>query len=275
MVPADKVVALLPPTNHHLARARMLEDKIALIQSAETQEEAFAQFNRAMLAYGYDSNVYTLLTDHPSIGLKSTHGLVASYPRDWLDHYNAQAYQQSDPVWQRLLQSPTPFFWGDVMDRIKADPNMPDDRLQRALRVMNEAAEAGVADGIGISYVNSFGEIAAVALSRSRGEKERRYKDMAEVFLLASFFHEKFRSFLVEPELPRLTDREREVLLWAAESKTDAEIGAILGITPRAIRFHWSNIFGKLGVNGRMRAVVMAIQFRLVSPQLILPPCQD
>ena len=253
---------------------KTLEDKIALVQTAASQEEAFARFNDAMLDYGYDSNVYTLLTDHPSIGLKSTHGLAASYPQDWLDHYNARAYQQADPVWQRLLQSPTPFFWGDVMERIKADASIPDEKRKAALLVMNEAADAGVSDGIGASYINSYGEVAAVALSRSRGEKERRYEDMAEVFLLATFFHEKYRNLFAQPELPRLTAREREVLLWASESKTDAEIGGILGITPRAIRYHWSNIFRKLGVHGRMRAVVMAIQFHLINPQVIRPPCQ-
>lgn len=253
----------------------MLEDKIALIQSAETQEDAFARFSEIMQGYGYGSNVYSLMTDHPSIGLKSTHGLVDTYPRDWLDFYNAQGYQKDDLVWQRLLQSPTPFFWGDVIDRIRADDGFPEERKKVAFRILNEGADAGIADGIGISFVNSFGEVAGVAMSRSRIEKERRYEDLAEVFLLATFFHERFRSFFATPEPPTLTAREREVLLWAAENKTDAEIGAILSVTPRAIRFHWSNIFDKLGVHGRMRAVVMAIQFRLINPQLILPPCQS
>lgn len=252
----------------------MLEDKVTLIQSAETQEEAFARFSDIMRDYGYGSNVYSLMTDHPSIGLKSTHGLVDTYPRDWLDYYNEQRYQRDDPVWQRLLQSPTPFFWGDVIDQIRADDSFPEERKKVAFRILNEGADAGIVDGVGISFVNSFGEVAGVAMSRNRVEKERRYEHLAEVFLLATIFHEKFRGLLTKPELPRLTDREREVLLWATESKTDAEIGTILGITPRAIRFHWSNIFRKLGVHGRMRAVVMAIQFRLINPQIIRPPCQ-
>lgn len=253
---------------------KTLEDKIAFIQSAPTQSEAFHRFNNAMLDYGYDSNVYTLLSDHPSIGLKSTHGLAASYSREWLNHYNERQYQKVDPVWQRLLQSPTPFFWGDVIDRIRADSRIPEERAKAALKVMNEATEAGVTDGIGISYINSFGEVAAVALSRTKGERERRYKDMAEVFLLATFFHEKFRGFFTSPQVPILTPREREVLLWASENKTDAEIASILNIRVRTVRFHWNNIFQKFGVNGRMRAVILAIQHRLVTPMYIRSPCQ-
>ncbi|RIV79909.1 LuxR family transcriptional regulator [Aurantiacibacter xanthus] len=253
---------------------KALEDRIAQVLTADTAEEAFARFNAAMLDYGYDSNVYTLLTDHPSLGLSSTHGLAASYPAEWLDHYKANIYQKVDPVWQRLLESPTPFFWGDAVDRLAFASGVAEETKAAALRVMNEAAEAGVADGIGISYVNSRGEMAAVGLSRSREVKERRYETMAEVFLIATFFHEKYRSFLSRAPVPHLTDRELEVLLWACDNKTDAEIGDLLGITARAIRYHWSNIFRKLGVHGRVRAVVMAIQLNLICPQGIRPPCQ-
>lgn len=253
---------------------RSLGDKISLIQSAPTQEAAFGRFNTAMLDYGYDSNVYTLLTDHPSIGEKSTHGLAASYPQDWLEFYNARRYQNVDPVWQRLLQSTAPFFWGDVLDRLRGSRDIADEQKTRSLRMMEEAAEAGVADGIGISYVSPLGEMAAVGLSRTRGVKERRYEDMAEVFLLATVLHEKYMSFYQRPQVRPLTPREREVLLWAAENKSDTDIGHILGVTPATVRFHWKNIFAKLGVNGRLPAVIRAIQLRLVVPQLIRPPYQ-
>ncbi|WP_123193480.1 helix-turn-helix transcriptional regulator [Pannonibacter phragmitetus] len=251
-----------------------LGDKVFLIQSADSQDEAFGTFNALMLDYGYDSNVYTLLTDHPSIGEKSTHGLAASYPQDWLDFYNARQYQGIDPVWQRLLQSPTPFFWGDVLDRLRGGSGLTDEQVRESLRMMDEAAEAGVADGIGISYVSPLGEMAAVGLSRTKGEKERRYEDMAEVFLLATFFHEKYMSFYERPQIPPLTLREREVLLWAAENKSDSDIGQILGVSPATVRFHWKNIFAKLGVNGRLLAVIKAIQLQMIMPQLIKAPYQ-
>lgn len=248
-----------------------LEDKVSLIQSALSQTEAFGLFNALMLDYGYDSNVYTLLTDHPSIGEKSTHGLAASYPQDWLEIYNARQYQGIDPVWQRLLQSPTPFFWGDVLDRVRGSTG---DQVQKSLRMMDEAAEAGVADGFGISFVSPLGEMAAVGLSRTKGVNERRYEDMAEVFLLSTFFHEKYMGFYERPKVRPLTGREREVLLWAAENKSDNDIARILDVSPATVRFHWKNIFAKLDVSGRLPAVIKAIQLKLITPQLIKAPYQ-
>src|SRR5262245_34243343 len=122
---------------------KTLHDKISVIQSAATQEEAFRLFNELMRDYGYTNNVYTLMNDHPSIGQKAFHGVATSYPQDWLDFYNARNYQQVDAVWERLLRSPTPFFWGELIDRLKDDGRMLEERLKASLRVMDEAEDAG------------------------------------------------------------------------------------------------------------------------------------
>lgn len=52
-----------------------------------------------------------------------------------------------------------------------------------------------------------------------------------------------------------LTDRERECLQWAAAGKTNSEIGQILGVSENTIRFHFKNIFRRLGVHSRTQAV--------------------
>ncbi|MEO3388869.1 LuxR family transcriptional regulator [Mesorhizobium sp. CAU 1741] len=253
---------------------RTLQDIIVLIQSAGTKELAFQRFNAAMEAYGYDSNVYTLITDHPSIGEQSTHGLVASYPQDWLRYYNANQFQRADPVWQRLLQGQAPFFWGDILEQLAYQEGLTTDQIALSRRVMAEAAEAGVADGIGISFVSPLGEIAAVGLSRTRPVKQRRLEEMAEIYLLSAFFHEKFMSFYPLQLMPHLTPRERDVLNWAAENMTDNAIGDMLGVTTPTVRFHWKNIFEKLGVSGRVSAVAKAVQLRLIIPAFIGKPYQ-
>lgn len=251
-----------------------LQDKIYLIQTASSQEEAFARFNDIMQEYGYNNNVYTLMTDYPSIGQKANHGLATTYPQDWLDFYNSRKYQTVDAVWERLLKSPTPFFWKEHVDRLKNDNKASEDYVKQSLKVINEAEDAGVADGIGISYISPMGEIAGMGLSRERSEKNHSYDDMAEVFLIATFFHEKFLSFYKKPEGPKLTAREREILLWASENKSDSEIGSILNVATPTVRFHWKNIFDKLGAYGRWLAIIKAIRLQLITPHLIRPPYQ-
>jgi len=71
-----------------------------------------------------------------------------------------------------------------------------------------------------------------------------------------------------------LTVRQREILCWAAEGKTDDEMSAILNISKSTIRFHWKQIFTKLEVYGRMYAVTKAIRLQLITPALVSSPCQ-
>ena len=71
-----------------------------------------------------------------------------------------------------------------------------------------------------------------------------------------------FVSLAVEADFPAsaagvgLTPREREVLQWAGAGKTNLEIGAILGMSPRTVEKHFEHIFEKLGVETRMAAVM-------------------
>jgi LuxR family maltose regulon positive regulatory protein len=62
------------------------------------------------------------------------------------------------------------------------------------------------------------------------------------------------RDDLTEP----LTRREREVLVLLGKWLSDKEIAEKLVISPRTVKKHASNIYGKLGVKNRMQAVEKA-----------------
>jgi DNA-binding CsgD family transcriptional regulator len=61
-----------------------------------------------------------------------------------------------------------------------------------------------------------------------------------------------------------LTPREREVLWWAAEGNSAAQIGAILHITKRTVDEHTQNAARKLGAANRTQAVAIALRERLI-----------
>jgi DNA-binding CsgD family transcriptional regulator len=53
----------------------------------------------------------------------------------------------------------------------------------------------------------------------------------------------------------QLTVREREVLAWVAQGKTNSEIAQLLWLAPSTVRKHLENVYAKLGVNTRTGAV--------------------
>jgi DNA-binding CsgD family transcriptional regulator len=57
-----------------------------------------------------------------------------------------------------------------------------------------------------------------------------------------------------------LTPREREVLDWVAAGKTNRDIAAILGASPRTVEKHLERIYEKLGVETRTAAAMRALK---------------
>ena len=62
----------------------------------------------------------------------------------------------------------------------------------------------------------------------------------------------------IERPFPELTEREHEILDLVARGRSNAEITAQLGLSPKTIRNHVSNIFAKLQVRDRAEAIVRA-----------------
>jgi len=57
-----------------------------------------------------------------------------------------------------------------------------------------------------------------------------------------------------------LTAREAEVLLWVAQGKSNADVGAILGMAEKTVKTHLGSVFAKLGVESRTAATLRAIE---------------
>lgn len=247
-----------------------LEQYIELINNSPSPEDAFTHYCNIMKQHGYARVVYSLMTDHPSLGLPRQHGLVSSYPQHWIDYYNESGYMDIDPVANELMRTHKPFFWSDLMQKKK-------DIAEPALQLMNEAQESGICNGLAFSIPSKLGEVAAIGLAQTETErtKSKDYNLLACAHLLSIYFHETYRTMKAPKLNTSLTKRETEVLSWASEGKTDEEIAILTNISQNTVRFHWKNIFSKLEAYGRVYAITKALRLNLISPTLICLPTKN
>ena len=78
---------------------------------------------------------------------------------------------------------------------------------------------------------------------------------------LMNFFHDLGaapRPAQPPPAFPELTEREREILDLMAQGRSNPEIAARLALSPKTVSNHISNIFNKLQVADRARAIIRA-----------------
>lgn len=193
--------------------------------------------------------------------------IISGFPEPWWQHYKQANHIRIDPTIAHCRTSTLPVCWNQYGRRTDEDTEV--------IRFMNEARDYGLADGASFPVHGPHGEKALLSVgthAANNHPRERKQALMPHLHLLAHHLHECVGKVLtleeVPSEKPRLSHRERECLLWAAEGKTAWETGSILGIAERTAVFHLNNAAKKLQVGNRQHAVARAISLGLIEPQL-------
>lgn len=236
---------------------------ISAMNRAASAEEAFDLLERELSSLGFDRVVYSLITDHPSLQLKRGHGILRNYPDDWMKYYFSKGYFEVDPVIKVIKQTSGPFLWNKL-------PELKNGLEKNEYILMEEAREAKLLDGIGLSLHGACGEIVGMGVASSVGNTDILNPDtISLVYALCSQFHIFYRKMeeKLQPII-RLSQREKEVLTWIAAGKSKTVVADILQISDDSVKTYVNRIFAKLQVNSIQLAVVKAISMGLITPDL-------
>ena len=122
------------------------------------------------------------------------------------------------------------------------------------------AVEAGAA---GVLHKSArVGEVVRAAQGLVAGEPLLSAEEVVDLLRIAGQSRERDRK--VQRSIERLTPREREVLQALADGLSDKEISEKLHVGIGTVRNHLVSVFGKLGVNSRLQALVIALQHGIV-----------
>jgi DNA-binding CsgD family transcriptional regulator len=217
-----------------------------------------------------------------------THYVNHSYGTQWAELYASQNFHRVDPVLLHARTTEGAFRW-DETTLARAS--------EHSAAFLDAAAAFGLADGVSFSCTGISPAFRSV-LSFTGGPVVEFERARRVLTVIGPHLHESYRRVLDirldhwtgaelsgrapaerrPAELPArnpvelatrepagLSVREREVLCWAQQGKTYWEIGCILGISQRTVKFHFARIKAKLDVVSTAHAIAKAMRTGLIT----------
>ncbi|WP_373414969.1 LuxR family transcriptional regulator [Ensifer aridi] len=179
-----------------------------------------------------------------------------NYPDGWQERYFKMGYDKIDPIIKTSRKRARAFRWSEVYNQACTTE---DER-----RVFDEAAEFGLRSGISIPLHGPNGSFAIMSFARKRDFQNRT---VTYLQLAALHFHLRAATLVNSSgieEIPNLSPREKECILWSARGKSSWEIGKILGVSVNTANFHIKNAMQKLDSSSRTTAAIKALHFGII-----------
>lgn len=185
------------------------------------------------------------------------HVLLADWPEQWADIYFQKGFLYQDPTIRKVLRSDPAFLWADL--------SSGSDMGAGEKLVMDRAKDFRLGNGCTVPLLSLDGLHAGFSFAGTNIDSSPDAKGV--MTLISSFAFGRALELRNNALLAsvRLTPREREVVGWIANGKTDWEISVILGVSEKAIMKHARNIRMKLGAVNRAHAVAECFRVGLIS----------
>ncbi|WP_438276924.1 LuxR C-terminal-related transcriptional regulator [Nitrobacter sp.] len=249
-----------------------VENVIGEIETCNAVSDLMARFQAIIEDFGF-AEFNFLDAGQPDIDNPLSLGTVS---QAWEREYRQNNFVHVDPMLPVVRRRNLPFTWGKVKlpDRVGR-------RKPGAIKTMEAARDHGFTDGfvIPFHYADPLGRpnlTLCVLFWRDPVQKlqfllsQKRH----ELHVVAIYFLQRAVDLLADRMKSRmrfaddagrplfevtLTDRERDVLSWAARGKTMEETSDILSISTDTVQTHIENAKRKLGASNKLHAVVKAV----------------
>ncbi|MGQ3357073.1 MAG: helix-turn-helix transcriptional regulator [Phreatobacter sp.] len=182
--------------------------------------------------------------------------LAHHWPEGWWDRYNNRGYAQIDPAMRKVMSSVMPFVW--------SESRTPTISREQAL-ILDEAGDFGLADGYCVPIHSGGGLDACVSFGADRVALSRR--EQRSLHLISLYGYEAIR----RARLPGdgggsfgLTPQQIECIRWAAEGKSNWEIGQILAISENTVKNHLAGALERTGSTSRAHLVARCLRRKII-----------
>lgn len=226
-----------------------------LIPIAETDTVAstIAALQAELVDLGISAGAYHMTPPfHSQVSKKTVFahfGMSASAIQKYLD----PAVFEIDPVPDYVMTAGRTMSLSRIISTIKVPPII--------YEFVEIAASFGFVDGICMPLFgpNSRNSYAFLLLKDNNKLNDINFVKL--IFERHESYHTKICTLIVRDQQKniKLSEREREVILWIARGKSNQDIATILDISSGTVDTYIRRLYSKLGVNDRVSAVIESI----------------
>jgi LuxR family quorum-sensing system transcriptional regulator CciR len=223
------------------------------VNSVRTQAELGSVLADVTKELGF---TYFALSHH--VDLRSSSGRafrIHNYPDKWERYYDGEQLGRTDPVHRACQITAVGFAWSQLPRMIPL--------TRRDHRMLEAAAKQGLGQGYTVP-AHVPGEVnGSCSFATARG-RALRPEHLATAQLVGAFAFEVARGLLKREQQKlcdpaRVSDRERDCLIWVARGKSDSEIAMILGISPETVHQYVKHARSNYDAVSRSQLVAQAL----------------
>lgn len=196
---------------------------------------------------------YFALTHHVDVRTSSAAVRIHNYPDGWATWFDEQSLGGSDPVHRASSMTSVGFAWSELPEMVAL--------TKKDLHILKLARRNGIGDGFTVPAHVPGEAHGSCSFARTTGECMSG-EHLPLLQLVGAFAFEaarRMRRVRFAPAPVRLTDRQRECVMWAARGKSDWEIARILGISQETVIEHLRNARDRYGVGKRTLLAIHAL----------------
>lgn len=254
-----------------------LDEAVGGIENCQTIVALTAELQRIIEHYGFASFAFL---DIGTPGIDDPFTVTTNDSR-WDATYRDNGFVHSDPIIPIVRRTNTPFAWGAV-----PLPERRGRRKPKALHVMEAAQDHGYTDGfvVPFHFIDRLGRVNSASCAFFWKDQQSRFffflkHKKHDLHIIMLYWAQRMMDVAAK-ELNRrdrftdgegnpisanmLTDRERDVLAWAARGKTMSETATILSVADATVETHIKHAMQKLGAGNKTHAVARALFLGLI-----------
>lgn len=177
-----------------------------------------------------------------------------NYPGEWEAYFDAEQLGPSDPVHRASHLTNVGFHWSRLPKLIVM--------TRRDEEILAHSRRVGLADGFTVPAHVPGESAGSCSFATTRGRTYRmEWMPLAQYVGATAFEGARRLSGIrrIDSDRPRLSDRQRDCIYWAARGKSDWEISQILGIGHDTAIQHMKEARSRYGVGNRTQLAIHAL----------------